>query len=431
MLTKKQNFQFFLNIKAKLQSKLPARALFFAIFVVLMVGLVSGALITLSHLQQTRLTYNRLEQEVIRNGNSGFQLLLAQETPTEQWIDLFGAGKDSVFIKKHSWGLFDIFYIKSTKNTLKKSFVHEKTALMGCEPNEVQQSALYLVDNFRPLSLAGNTKIEGTVYLPKAGVRRGSINGRSFSGKKLIGGERKRSKRSLPAIDKKRLVYIQGELLKISGIPQLKSITIQSFSDSSLEIFAPTVYLKNQTLQGNIIIRSDSLIYVGRNANLEDVLLFAPNIVFENGFRGSVQAYATNSILVQEGVQLRYPSTLGLLPNYISNTLQQGIFIKKEAFIEGFVFTELKKSRQPPILLKIEEGAEIVGEIYSSTKMDIRGNVKGHISTFGFIYQTPATIFDNHLMDVEIDYAKRPAIYKSPLFFNESKPNQIVKWIKK
>lgn len=414
-----------------LKQKLPARALFFAIFVVLMVGLISGALITLAHLQQTRLTYNLLEQEVIRNTNSGFQLLLAQDASTKQWIDLFEKEKDSVFIKKEPWGLFDIFYTKAIKSTISKSFTHEKTALMGCQLNEIQQSALYLVDNFRQLSLAGSTQINGIAYLPKSGVKRGYINGKSFSGKRLINGEQKRSKRSLPAMDKKRLAYIREELSKNTGISQLESITIQSFSDSTLEITAPTVYLKNQNLQGNIIIRSDSLIYIGRDANLENVLLFAPNIIFEKGFRGNIQAFATNSIMVQEGVELKYPSVLGLLPNYISNTIQQGIFIKKETVMEGLVFTALQNHRQPPILLKIEKEAEVIGEIYSSTKMDIRGNVKGHISTFGFIYQTPASLFDNHLMDVKFDYAQRPAVYKSPLFFNEAKANQVVKWIKK
>ena len=413
-----------------MQKRLPARSMFFAIFVILMVSLISGALLSLAHLRQTRLDINQTQQEVIQNANSGFQLLLSQKEPIATSLNLFEEGKDSVYIKKQSWGWYDVLHSRASISTLQRAYTHSKTALMGCNIQNKQKSALYFVDNHRKLSLVGTTRIEGIVYLPQAGVVRGYINGQSYFGDKLIYGERRRSSRNLPPLNQEKLSEIQQELLKKSGVNSIADNISQSFEEHTFEIYAPTVYIKNQRLKGNIIVRSDSLIYIGRNAQLENILLFAPNIIFESGFKGSVQAFATNIIRVETGVELQYPSTITLLPSTIHQNIEQGIYINTKALVEGLVLVNLARNvRNPPILLKVESDAQITGEMYSSTKINFRGRLFGHLSTFGFIHQTPASTFDNHLMNVEINYTKRPEAYISPSYISKSLSNQVVKWI--
>lgn len=412
-----------------LQKKLPARSLFFALMVVLMVALMSGALISLAHLQRTQFDRNIHEQEVLRNTNSAFQYVLAQEKEIENTFDLFGNGNDSVFVKKMNWGLYDVLYTKAFRHTLTQKYEDSKVALMGSEVAEQQKSALYLVDNFRPLSLAGKTRIEGTAYLPKAGVKRGYINGLSYFGDKLIYGEQKRSNRNLPSINEIRIQQLKNLAIQAKGISNISDSITQSFGQPTLEIYAPTVYLKNQILKGNIIIRSDSLIYIGRGAKLEDVLLFAPNIVFESGFEGSVQAFATNSIMVQKQTRLTYPSLICLTASQASE--KSGIFINEKSQLEGILLNYSKiPSRSQPILVRIKKDALVVGEVISNTKIDLQGKVYGHLSTTGFIYQSPASIFDNHLFNAEINYTQRFENFVPFLWTVDSKSQKVVKWLK-
>ena len=61
---------------------------------------------------------------------------------------------------------------------------------------------MYLADQNKPLSLTGRTQITGNCYLPKAGVKRAYIEGKSFVGNKLINGTKYNSNKTLPPINK-------------------------------------------------------------------------------------------------------------------------------------------------------------------------------------------------------------------------------------
>lgn len=418
--------------KQDLNRQLPARALVFALLVVLIVALVSGALVTLAHLQTTQFQLQQDRQAVLRNAKSGFQYLLAQEKVENKKIqahfDLFGQGRDSVLLRRYPWGFYDVLFSKAHRQTIQGQFLQTKAAILGTDIKEQQQSALYLLDNNRSLSLVGKTRIEGIAYLPKAGVKRGYINGLSYYGDRLIYGEKERSKRYLPKLNEERIKLLQQEFLKMTGSTALAQEVQHSFGELPLEIYAPTVYLKNQQVSGQVIIRSDSLIYVGKDAKLEDVLLFAPNIVIEAGFKGQLQAFATKTILVQENVKLEYPSGLTLLSKYQKDNQ---IKIEDNTIIEGniLVKTDKLQSNVVPVQLVVNEKATIIGEIYSDTKVEIKGTLFGHLSCHSFIYRTAASIFDNHLYNANMIYKNRPDMFFTNLYLEDAKANKILKWV--
>ena len=418
-------------LQKNINHQLPARALVFALLVVLMVALVSGALITLAHLQTTQFQLQQDRQAVLRNAKSGFEYLLAQgkveNKKLEAHFDLFEQNRDSVLLRRYPWGFYDVLFSKAHRRTIQGQFTQTKAAILGTNIGEQQQSALYLLDNNRSLSLVGKTRIEGVAYLPKAGVKRGYINGLSYYGDRLIYGEKKRSKRYLPKLNEERIKLLQQEFLKMNGTTSLAQEVKHSFGELPLEIYAPTVYLKNQKITGQVIIRSDSLIYIGKDAKLEDVLLFAPNIVIEAGFEGQLQAFATKTILVQKKVKLNYPSGLNLLSKY-----QEGNEIKIEdnTIIEGNVLikTDRLQSNTVPVQLVVNEKATIIGEIYSDTKVEFKGTLHGHMACHSFIYRTAASIFDNHLYNANMIYKHRPNTFLTSLYLENTEANKILKW---
>ncbi|MFH6996253.1 hypothetical protein ACHRWY_27650, partial [Flavobacterium sp. FlaQc-48] len=92
--------------------------------------------------------------------------------------------------------------------------------------------------------------------------------------------------------------------------------------------------LGNLIFKGNFILRSEDSIRVKKNTVLEDVILIAPKITFEEGFKGTVQAFASKGIELEEKVTLKYPSVICV---YNESPDESKIKIKKGCYITGAV----------------------------------------------------------------------------------------------
>jgi len=72
-------------------------------------------------------------------------------------LDLFDKGEDTVVLERKRWGLFDI----GLSTAKRGSHCSQVLALWGGQPDAIAQLALYLVDENRPLSVAGSNVIKG------------------------------------------------------------------------------------------------------------------------------------------------------------------------------------------------------------------------------------------------------------------------------
>src|ERR1700751_443003 len=109
--------------------------LFYALAITVIMALVSTSLLLAAHYARMRLQRDNLREEVIRNSNSGLQLLLGDQSvvgydaPADLY--LFGNGNDSVLLEKKAWGAFEVA-ISRAHNT---SFHHEIIATIGWQTN--------------------------------------------------------------------------------------------------------------------------------------------------------------------------------------------------------------------------------------------------------------------------------------------------------
>ena len=160
--------------------------------------------------------------------------------------------------------------------------------------------------------------------MPIKGLERAYLAAKSYNGTELIYGNQKRSEKFLPPLR-----------------PSVKNLTLETFysnSDKSNFIEKDSVYdfdrktslistldllVIEHNLSGNVIIHSFDSIFVRSTAHLNNVILIAPKIRFESGFKGSVQAIAHKQLIVEKNVFLQYPSVLVL------NELETSINSKK------------------------------------------------------------------------------------------------------
>lgn len=412
---------------------LSASALFYALIVAVLIAAFSTAIITVAYYHQLMNDFELLEKKLIRNTYAALELLKAEQGSLDKVaLDLHDETIDSVLVKKMPWGLFEIGAAEAFQQTVKGRLNYQKIALLGQVPKaDWEQSALYLKDGFKPLTLAGQTNIEGNVFLPKAGVKGGYVDGRSFSGKELINGAKNISQKELPPLNRQ---LIERQITLFQQAPNrdfyaLPDSVQQSFFESTLVFRDSVLYINEQLLKGNICLVADSLVYISRNSVVEDVLIYAPDIYIEEGFKGSFQAFSTRSLEVGRYCELVYPTVLAAFSTQKSKK-NNSLIIRNNALMKGLILTyDLKKGKPYPIS-RIEKEAIIEGQIYSNAaRLDLKGTVLGNVTTAGFRLQATSSVYENHLLDVEINYAKRGAAYLNPILINHKTPIQFAKWL--
>lgn len=432
---KRINFCFYYSMSSLLKKiyskKIKAGSIFYALVLSLLVGMISTAMITLTFSNRFLDQKNDLREQLQRNAASGIQLLLStgknKGTPTV--MDLFGIGLDSVFLEKKEWGVFSVGLSTAFQETSSGLQIHQEVVQLGALPSDENHSALYLEDHNKPLVVTGETYIKGLSYLPETGVKPGAINGISYSGDKLIHGTIRKSEAYLKALDKNSIQSLIQHF-DLSATHDIRDSITQSFAQEAIVIRDSVLFFENQILKGQVIIVADSLIYIGKNAQIEDALFFAPYLFIEDGFSGNLQAFATKLIEVGKSVRLKYPSVLGLM-KIQNNKKEPAMNIGMSSHIKGLVFIHNHYENKKHPRLKINKNTLIDGQVFAECPVELQGDVFGNISCKSFFLRYGASSYSNYLLDVEINYSKRSPYYLSP-FINAAADSKvgIVKYLK-
>jgi len=413
----------------EVQSTFRAASLFNAILIALLIAVTCTGLISLAYYHRVLKHHADLQEKLVSNCESGISLLQAlQTTKYEEVKDLYQNGNDSVFLKKQNWGLFEVISSEAVQHDFRGKQSERQCLMLGVQSGEVSNSALYLKDNFKPLTLSGRTEINGTAWLPKAGVKGGYVNGQSYQGTELIYGEKKRSTNQLPTLNKSKIKQIKelGKQSTNQSIEDLSRDIIGSFYESTRFYRDKLIYIHQQAIKGNVCLIADSLVYISKDTRIEDILVFAPNIYIESGFRGNLQAYATERIELGEQTELEYPSVVALLQD--DRKKESGILIVGEnSVIDGLVLAYDGRLKQPSPKLFLKQNSLVRGQVYADANVDFQGGIFGNLTCKGFTIRAGASVYENHLLDIEISPEKRSPYYLSPAFISSEKKRGIVK----
>jgi hypothetical protein len=374
------------------------------------------------------------------NAYSGINLLLAEnENYTEgKFLDLYGNQTDSVFIIKRAWGLFTL----TVSNAVFKNHQHAKVAFTGKQKPLQDLPALYLADKNEPLVVTGATVIAGNCSLPQAGLKRGYIEGKHFSGDKMVDGNIINSNSMLPAVNIAFIKGIKNQLRELQAQSDssvylkdgfFTDSIIQSFTNNTLLLKAEhTLKIESGSfLRGNIILTSSQPVTISADAIIEDIIIYAPGIVIEDAFSGNVQLFATDSISIGKKCELHYPSSLVLLRNNENFTNSNIIRVGESSIISGAIYTEknILAQQRISVSLQTSKDAVINGWVYVNGMMQHSGIIYGHLYCEGFFLKTTSSLYENHLLDAVIDSRKLSDYYVYPDIINESKTNKVVKWL--
>ncbi|MFD2581604.1 hypothetical protein ACFSR6_03820 [Pedobacter vanadiisoli] len=409
---------------------LKAGALYFSIIVAFIIALICASLIMLAaHYRGSYLKEMRMAR-LNRNMDSGIAYVLAENTKKGQnniALDLFGDQTDSVLIEKKHWGIFALATVKSfvLADTLKRSF------LMGQETGN-DTIAVYLSDEDRPLSVSGDTRITGNVEVPKAGMRKSYVDSRPYSGDQLVYGKIGDSKRTLKGLENTWIKEIESELdFDPVQLPTLNSTDEQvSFFSRVRKFNVSGLSQVNNQLSGQVILYSDTTVKISAAAKLDNTIIYAKSIVVADGFKGNCQLFARDSIVIGNDVSLNYPSVLGLVSKE-KMVDQAKITLGKNNRFEGIIFSYEPKRSALQTLVGLGEQTTVQGEVYATglIKLDKGVKVAGKVSCNRFIMKTPATLYENFLIDVILNRKARSRVYlSSAIFTGGAEKQNILRW---
>ncbi|WP_226180714.1 hypothetical protein [Hymenobacter lucidus] len=345
-------------------------------------------------------------------------------------FDLFGAEKDSVQVEKRPWGVFDTGIVVAHQGTERDTLL----ALLGCHFDETGRAALYLADTNTPVAVGGG-QIIGTSYLPKAGIRPyvgGLVTNPAPSAS--IRGQVRESQHSLPIetadvirqLSKYDIAQLREWLPPATQTRSLARVMQHSFADLPLLVeHTTTSPLAHVSLSGNIILTSNQRLIIEPTAQLNNILLIAPVIVFKKGFSGQVQALARDTIILEEGCRLTYPSALCAS----SSTTNAVVLLGANSAVSGAVLAVSTGPNLYGATIRMSPGALVEGQVLTSGQLENCAQVHGSVVAHQLLYRTPSTFFTNYFINATID---RPIL--SPHFIttpilNSASKTAVVSWL--
>jgi hypothetical protein len=330
------------------------------------------------------------------------------------------------YSQKNKYGVFDQYTLKAEKANIKESH----TVLIGRELTNVP--ALYFLHP-EELKIGGHTKVSPSAYITKAGVKRAYVDSKSGSSGKLIDGK-------ITNIPYKgnsffEEIEIRKDLENLLKDIQNKeweeynpdSVYEHSFSKLPRVLFAKdSTYIEND-LSGNIILVGDTSLTISSNLKCSDIIIAAPNIYIEPYFRGNIQLFSSNRIIIKESVNLLYPSLV-----YIqSKRKENALIVESNTQINGVVFTEKTDNRKHlsnDVILK--KNTLINGYLINrNANLYLKGNIYGSVFSNNFHVNNQGSIHSNLLLNTIIDQKKMNKFHYGIFLPKFDNNKRIIQWL--
>ncbi len=410
---------------------LPAGILPTVLIICLVIAFFASALIGLAYFRHQLRVRDMVFHQLKGNAKSSVNYLLGNTNIKyhhAHQFDLYVTGNDSVQVEKHYWGLFDLIKASAFRGVHHTSIY----ALVGKKPDAWGVASLYLADENRPLSLAGSTVVNGTCFLPQAGVRTAYVEGKGFTGKDLIKGEVKTSKVTLPAlpgllVERLRHYGRVRETILPNSVPLRKLVgsTSVSFKAPPLQVQVPDgSILDGVRLSGNVMLISQGEIIIPSSAQLEEVLVLARKVTVQGGFTGRLQVLAQDTVIVEAGCRLSYPSSLVAYNQNGKCRVELG----EGSTVEGVFLVGSTEHEALNNTAVLHKDALLEGQAYVDGMVELKGHISGTLACRRFFLLTPTTLYENHLLDCEINVQKRSSYFLTSPLLSEARM-EIVQWL--
>lgn len=184
-------------------------------------------------------------------------------------------------------------------------------------------------------------------------------------------------------------------------------------------------------LQGKVILVSDTTVIVNAGTLLDGVQIYARSIIIKDGFKGNCQLFARDSIIIGDNCEFLYPSFAGVFKPENSK-IQAKISLGNQLRFSGLLVSYESSRSDLQTMISFGKDCKVTGEVFATgyLKMEKGLQVSGKTYAHRFIIQTPATLYENYLIDITLNRKSLSKYYLSSGLFDRGQTNQqILQWL--
>lgn len=321
-------------------------------------------------------------------------------------------------LTQQQWGLYSI---------LQQTGDNNKIWLTGNYLGE--PPALYIMNQSQEsVTASGSTKIVGDICVPNCKMTYDALCGDYFSGTiQPKGNNFKTSSSTFPYFNHSAInffdTYLQKENTPFvnNGNATLMHYTIKvnsSFMGSTkLVRFSANAVVLTGEMVGNGIIASSGSVNINRNFRIEDGIVVARKIIVESGWRGRMQLFATDTIIVENGCNFQYPSGVAVLSQ---NGNPAYIQIGQNSVINGYLLQLGTEAGFGKSNMDILPNASVWGIVLAEGTVAPYGSIHGGLFTKRLLVQNSCGTYINYLHNVYINAQEVPTEIAWPLIFQSN-----------
>lgn len=330
----------------------------------------------------------------------------------EREVTLYDSVPSQIKVNVRYWGLYEIVSMTATSSNLHQS------RIMGLRQLDGKDYALYYPAHNNALSLSGYTNIEGVAMLPPRGVTYTQMESRFFSGKKLTSNQILTSDKQMPT---PKFLHLADSAL----------LAPRTFIEIGLDSIAnnfyntPTMYcnysgnmLASCLLSGNIMLQAEKL-YIDTSSQIDNIIVRANSVTVCADFKGSLQILATDSVIVEQGALLEYPSGI---------YAREYVELADNAIVNGYVIVDNRnENRKPKECNYIQSKlAKVRGLLYVNGVAQLQGIVSGVVMIDAANYFSKQGYYRNMIYNASMIYSDKTAF---PLWIDDKGKKETIKWV--
>jgi hypothetical protein len=410
--------------------------LYYTLFLMIISMTIVSLILLRGYMFRAVLTDSEKREEMNRDNNSALELYkegagVFKDNGSSD-LDLYNDSLSFVEMRKKKWGVYDIISVTSTWKNLKIS----KTGLYGTDLKRGEPLALFLTDTGINLSLSGKSVLNGTCIVPGGIIRPASVEGYPFVYKKICIGKIKPSDKTLPPVDKEIQDSVQSLFYNIDTTNLYTSLIARGISDVVNQFSGPVVTYfgkssyksGNISMSGNIILACAGTMTITSSSTLDGIIVLARKIVIKEGFSGSLQAFALESVKVEKGVKLKYPSVLAIFQDKQKELTgdHPQISVDGNSTVCGCVLIATDNDSGEIVISK---NAVVYGQVYCGGSVNLSGKVFGSVCCNSFRFTVSNSTYINHILNSDIDFSKMPEVLSGVEIGGQNKTRNLIKWL--
>lgn len=295
--------------------------------------------------------------------------MLAEQIKAEKKYQLYEEDEHStIHLDSYPWGLYECVNMNNFDNSI------HNTYFIGKSQDTYHAPALWVCDRDHAVSLSGEAKISGDLFLPKNGLNYINLNFDSFRGKTISPANIHPSSKDLPSVDSTYLESMRA--LKDTPAPITNKILSHYHSFSNPPMYISIAEDEELYAKGRLVLYGDK-VTIKSSYKISDIILVARYVTIESGFSGALQIMASDTVEIGKGASLHYPSGVYIHGDRDRAYLHMG----SNARIEGYAIVEGNVEGGNGFVVDIhyrqDKDSQLAGLLFVDGIAHIEGSVLG------------------------------------------------------